>query len=124
VTSSSTAVRERYSGRIAGVGTTSGIRLVVGSWTHTPQGRFANVMVERPDGYRILLAPSDAARDVISATYDFDEVRLEPVSAVERPSCWEVSSRSPSLRIGFGFVRRRRPWGRWRRSRSANALRS
>ena len=97
-----TPVRERYQGRIAGVGTTSGTRLVVGHWAHTPLGSFSDVMVERPDGHRVLLAPSAVVRDVIEATYVFDEVRLEPVSVVETDGSWQVSSPSLSLRIGFG----------------------
>jgi hypothetical protein len=101
-TPSPVPVRERYEGRIAGVGTTSGIRLVVGKWARTPLGTFADVMVERPDGHRVLLAPSDAVRDVIEATYVFDEVRVEPVSVTESGATWDVSSPSLSLRIGFG----------------------
>ena len=97
-----TSVRERYQGRIAGVGTTSGTRLVVGHWAHTPLDSFSDVMVERPDGHRVLLAPSAVVRDVIEATYVFDEVRLEPVSVVETDGSWQVSSPSLSLRIGFG----------------------
>ncbi len=97
-----TPVRERYQGRIAGVGTTSGTRLVVGHWAHTPLDSFSDVMVERPDGHRVLLAPSAVVRDVIEATYVFDEVRLEPVSVVETDGSWQVSSPSLSLRIGFG----------------------
>jgi hypothetical protein len=95
-------VRERYEGRIAGVGTSSGIRLVVGNWRRTPLDAFADVMVERSDGHRVLLAPSEAVRDVIEATYVFDEVRVEPVSVVESGTTWEVSSPSLSLQIGFG----------------------
>jgi hypothetical protein len=98
----SPSVRERYQGRIAGVGTTSGVRLVVGNWAHTPLGSFADVMVERPDGHRVLLAPSAAVRDVIEATYVFDEVRVEPVSVTETGPAWEVTSPSLSLRIGYG----------------------
>jgi hypothetical protein len=97
-----TPVRERYQGRIAGVGTTSGTRLVVGNWAHTPLGRFADVMVERPDGHRVLLAPSEAVRDVIEATYVFDEVRVEPVTVAEADGTWAVSSPSLSLCLGFG----------------------
>ena len=104
-----TPVRERYQGRIAGVGTTSGTRLVVGNWAHTPLGRFADVMVERPDGHRGLLAPSEAVRDVIEATYVFDEVRVEPVTVAEADGTWAVSSPSLSLRLGFG----RRSGGGW-----------
>ncbi len=99
---STTVVRERYEGRIAGVGTTSGTRLVVGNWTHTPLGSFADVMVERPDGHRVLLAPSQAVRDVIEATYVFDEVRVEPVSVTEVGRSWQLSSPSLSLCIGYG----------------------
>jgi hypothetical protein len=100
--SAGTPVRERYQGRIAGVGTTSGTRLVVGNWAHTPLGRFADVMVERPDGHRVLLAPSEAVRDVIEATYVFDEVRVEPVAVAEADGTWAVSSPSLSLHLGFG----------------------
>jgi hypothetical protein len=102
VTQPSAPVRERYEGRIAGVGTTSGIRLVVANWARTPLGAFADVMVERPDGHRVLLAPSEAVRDVIEATYVFDEVRVESVSVAVSGATWELSSPSLSLRIGFG----------------------
>ena len=86
----------------AGVGTTFGTRLVVGNWAHTPLGRFDDVMVERPDGHRVLLAPSEAVRDVIEATYVFDEVRVEPVSVAEADGTWAVAGPSLSLRLGFG----------------------
>lgn len=99
---SRTVVRERYEGRIAGVGSTSGTRLVVGNWTHTPLGSFADVMVERPDGHRVLLAPSAAVRDVIEATYVFDEVRVEPVSVIEDGPSWQLSSPSLSLHLEYG----------------------
>ena len=70
----------RFYGRIAGFGTESGVRLVVGMWPQSPLGSFADVMVERPDGHRILLAPSDAVAEFVGATYTFDEVRIVPVS--------------------------------------------
>jgi hypothetical protein len=108
--------RERYHGQIAGVGSTSGVRIVVGSWARTPVGPFADAMVERADGHRVLLAPDAAVRDVIESTYVFDEVRLEPVTvrATRSPdgaddvTGWEVSS--PSLRLTIG-VGKRRPLG-------------
>src|SRR5690606_39583710 len=40
----------RFRGRIAGWGTASGTRVVVGRWDASPFGAFADVMVERPDG--------------------------------------------------------------------------
>lgn len=70
----------RFEGRIAGVGTTSGTRLVVGMWARSPLGSFADVMVETGEGRRILLAPSREVADFIAGTYTFDEVRVLPVS--------------------------------------------
>jgi hypothetical protein len=70
----------RFHGRIAGFGTGSGVRLVVGMWPRSPLGSFADVMVENADGHRILLAPSQAVADFVGATYEFDEVRIVPVS--------------------------------------------
>ena len=71
---------QRFHGRIAGFGTTSGTRVVVGLWNRSPLGRFVDVMVEAADGHRTLLAPSQAVADYVSSTYTFDEVRVQPVS--------------------------------------------
>lgn len=100
--SAAAPARERYEGRIAGLGTTSGTRLVIGHWTHTSLGLFADVMVEQPDGHRILLAPSESVRDIIEATYNFDEVRLEPVTVDEAGPFWHVTSPSLSLSLEVG----------------------
>ncbi|GII97791.1 hypothetical protein CLV28_2152 [Sediminihabitans luteus] len=64
---------ERFDGQIIGFGTASGTRVVVGDWWASPFGRFADVMVERPDGHRVLVAPPDVA-EFVAATYSFDEV--------------------------------------------------
>ena len=50
----------------------------MGWWTESPWGEFADAMVERADGHRMLLAPTDAVADLVSTTYSFDEVRIEP----------------------------------------------
>ena len=109
----SRGARERFEGQIAGVGTTSGTRIVVGRWLRTPLGAFADAMVERADGHRVLLAPDTAVRDVIESTYVFDEVRIEPVDVqvvrIDEPSAsgrttWVLTS--PSLRLTFGVGRR------------------
>ena len=47
-------VRERFTGRIAGVGSASGVRIVVGRWDDGPWGPFADVMVEDGDDYEIV----------------------------------------------------------------------
>jgi hypothetical protein len=70
---------ERFDGWIGGFGAASGLRLVVGHWPSSPYGSFTDVMLEQPDGHRILLAPTQQVADFVAATYTFDEVRLVPV---------------------------------------------
>jgi hypothetical protein len=97
--------RQRFRGRIAGVGSTSGTRVVVGHWLDTPLGPFADAMVETAAGHRVLLAPHRDAADFIEATYSFDETRIEPFTVTDP---WQV--RSPSLTLDVG-VGRRTPLG-------------
>jgi len=98
-----------FTGRIAGLGTTSGTRLVIGMWQTTPFGSFADVMLEEPNGHRVLLAPSDEVGDFISTTYSFDEVRVGPVSFRRTPS--GVTLKGPELTLALG-VGRISPLGR------------
>lgn len=95
-------IRERFAGRIAGVGSTSGVRVVVGRWDASPWGAFADVMIEDAAGHRVLLAPSERVRDFVAATYSFDEVVIEPVSVVDTADGWKVSTPSLSLRLVVG----------------------
>lgn len=113
--------RRRFRGRIAGVGSSSGVRVVVGWWFESPMGEFADVMVERADGHRVLLAPTGEVGDLVSGTYLFDEVRIEPVQVSATwvdggPSrTWLVASRSLRMtlvvgpRIPIGWVLRAVP---------------
>jgi hypothetical protein len=97
-----TRVRERFTGRIAGVGSTSGVRIVVGRWDDSPWGPFADVMVEDAAGHRVLLAPDERVRDFVAATYSFDEHAIEPVSVEDVADGWQVSTPSLSLRLVVG----------------------
>ncbi len=72
--------RHTFEGFIAGMGTAEGTRLVVGHWPTSPLGSFTDVMVERPDGQRLLLAPSMEVAEFVTATYSFDDVVLTPVT--------------------------------------------
>lgn len=99
---STARLRHRFEGEIAGVGSASGVRVVVGHWRRTPLGSFADAMVEHGDGHRILLAPSPEVRDFIAATYVFDEVRLEPCEVRESPGGREFRSTSLRLDVGLG----------------------
>ena len=88
----------RFRGAIAGVGTTSGVRVVVGRWDESPYGAFADVMIETAVGHRVLLAPSQEVADFVASTYTFDEVRIEPITVDD----WDVSTPSLSLRLAVG----------------------
>src|ERR1700710_2362097 len=70
---------ERFTGRIAGFGTSSGERIVIGMWSSSPFGRFADVMIEHPDGRRLFLAPTDDIAAYVSSTYTFDAVEVVDV---------------------------------------------
>ncbi len=103
------ARRLRFDGWILGAGTASGTRVVVGHWPRSPLGALADVMVQRPDGVRVLLAPTREAADLIAATYAFDEVQVVPVT-VRRPDArtWAVDAGPLRLRVTTG---RRPPLG-------------
>ncbi|GEL23568.1 hypothetical protein PSU4_25220 [Pseudonocardia sulfidoxydans NBRC 16205] len=81
---------DRFDGHIAGLGTAAGLRVVVGRWERSPLGTFTDVMAERPDGHRLLLAPTPAVAEFVSATYTFDEVRILPVFAAVDGPRWTV----------------------------------
>jgi hypothetical protein len=94
--------RSRFRGQIAGVGSTSGTRVVVGRWRESPYGEFGDAMVETAAGHRVLVAPNELVRDLVSATYRFDEVRVEPLVVEARADGWRVRSASLELELRFG----------------------
>lgn len=91
------------------MGSSSGVRVVVGWWLESPFGAFADAMVETADGHRVLLAPTDEVAELVSTTYTFDEVRLEPVEVHAGWAdgdawvrSWGSSSPSLSLTLDVG----------------------
>ncbi|AZZ53957.1 hypothetical protein [Rathayibacter festucae] len=101
-----TSRRLRFSGRIAGFGTASGTRIVLGLWESTPFGAFADAMVERADGHRLLIAPTDEVADFIGSTYSFDEVRLAPVAWHRVAGGIEATAGPLSLALRLGGLTR------------------
>ncbi|WP_340537011.1 hypothetical protein [Nocardioides sp. GXZ039] len=97
------ARRTRFVGRIAGLGSTSGVRVVIGRWDSSPWGPFADLMVEDADGHRVLVAPDERVRDFVSATYNFDEQVIAPVQ-VGGDAVWQVTSPLLELRLTVGGV--------------------
>lgn len=94
--------RHRFTGAIAGVGSTSGVRVVVGRWSDSPLGSFADVMLAEPDGTRVLLAPDAAVADFVSTTYHFDRVETGPVRVSEEAARWRVEAPGLELTLGLG----------------------
>jgi hypothetical protein len=92
----------RFHGQIAGLGSTSGVRVVVGMWHESPLGRFADVMVQQPDGHRILLAPDQAVADFVEGTYTFDEVVIGPVTVHGDSTRRRVTAPGLDLSITMG----------------------
>ncbi|GAA2389933.1 hypothetical protein [Dactylosporangium salmoneum] len=91
-------MRYRFDGWIAGLGTASGTRLVLGHWPSSPLGPSTDVMVESPAGRRTLLAGTRRLAEFVAATYAFDEVRTVPVEIV-RGRTWAVTA--GPLRFSF-----------------------
>ncbi|GAB3250409.1 hypothetical protein GCM10027425_07780 [Alteromonas gracilis] len=91
-----TRMHDRFTGRILGAGSTSGLRLVVGRWDASPWGVFADVMVATAEGRRVLLAPDERVAAYVAATYSFDEVVIAPVEVVGEGR-WSV--RAGPLRV-------------------------
>ena len=99
----SVSTRLRFDGWILGTGTTSGTRVVVGHWPTSPLGPISDVMVQRPDGHRVLLAPTAEVAEFVASTYSFDEQLLVPVQ-VARPdgATWTVDAGPLQLRLTTG----------------------
>ncbi len=91
-----------FDGFITGLGTTSGVRLVVGIWPRSPLGTFTDVMVETAGGHRVLLAPRPDVAAYVASTYHFDEIRVETVTVARRGAALEMTSPSLELRLGIG----------------------
>lgn len=94
-------IHDRFTGRILGAGSTSGLRLVVGRWDASPWGAFADVMVATAEGRRLLLAPDERVAAYVSATYAFDEVVITPVEVVGEGR-WSVEAGPLRARIDTG----------------------
>ena len=94
--------RSRFTGAIAGFGTSSGIRVVVGRWMQTPWGAFSDVMVQRADGHRLLLAPDATVAEFVQSTYSFDEVVQTPVLVEDTADGWHVETDQLDARLRVG----------------------
>ncbi len=95
-------VRMRFDGWIAGLGTASGTRLVLGHWPDSPFGPVSDVMVEHADGRRVLLAQTEELGRFVADTYSFDHVRVAPIAVERSESAWTVAAGPLTLRFTTG----------------------
>jgi len=72
----------------------------------SPFGPVSDVMVEKPDGHRLLVAATPALARFVAATYAFDEVLVAPVTVTARDEGWTVTAGPLDLRFWVG----RRGW--------------
>ncbi|WP_323960069.1 hypothetical protein GC088_01025 [Arthrobacter sp. JZ12] len=96
------AETEQFTGHIASLGTTSGVRIVIGMWTTSPFGAFTDVMVESLEGTRTLLAPSAAVADWVSGAYSFDIVRTVPLTVSMDEERLSLQAGPLTVRAEFG----------------------
>jgi len=110
-----------FDGRILGASFASGDRIVAGRWHASPFGPFADVMWCRPDGTRVLLAPSETVAAFVARHYSFDEIERTDVSVERRNGAIEVTGGSLDLRIvpGSPGIASRLLWLRPRRMRTS-----
>ena len=94
--------RRIFEGHIAGIGTSSGLRAVVGLWRDSPFGPFADAMVELPSGHRILLAPTAEVCGFIAGIYIFDETRVLPLTASHDSDRFTLDAGPLQLRARLG----------------------
>lgn len=87
-----------------GVGTTSGVRLVIGMWDRSPFGAFTDVFVELPDGSSVLLAPDEIVAAYVSGTYRFDAVDVVPVHARRTTAGLELDAGQLHASIDVGTI--------------------
>ncbi len=99
-------LRWQFDGEIAAFGTTTGHRVVVGRWPVSPFGPISDVMLEAPDGARLLIAPSEEVAYFLAGTYRFDSVEVEPVEVIRRPDRLELVTGELKAHVTVG----RRGW--------------
>ncbi|WP_299166563.1 hypothetical protein [uncultured Arthrobacter sp.] len=98
------AETEQFVGHIAGLGTTSGVRIVIGMWTSSPLGSFTDVMVQSAEGTRTLLAPTSAIADYVAGAYSFDIVRTVPLTVSMGEDSLALDAGPLSVRAELGDV--------------------
>jgi hypothetical protein len=91
-----------FDGWIAGLGTAGGTRIVLGHWPRSPFGSVTDVMLERADGHRRLLAGSAELGRFVADTYSFDELHTVTIDVHRSGPEWTVIAGPLALRFTAG----------------------
>lgn len=94
--------RDIFRGQIAGAGSTSGVRVVIGHWPQSPFGSFTDAMVANAAGHRVLIAPTDDIAEYVSQTYEFDSVTVADIRFTPCDKQWDFDGGGLSVRLGIG----------------------
>jgi len=97
----------------------SGDTVVAGCWRSSPLGRFVDVMWVRPDGERVLLAPSAAAAELVGGLYTFDRTTVVAICGGWDGGAVAVAAGPVRLRL----VASDRDWRSWLFAARPRALR-
>jgi hypothetical protein len=84
--------RERFTGWIAGLGTDTGHRVVIGHWHRSPNGVATDAMVEDPAGHRTLYAPTPQLAQFLTAAYRFHDVQVVTCYVRRSGPRWRVQA--------------------------------
>ncbi|HSH60502.1 MAG TPA: hypothetical protein VK988_12875 [Acidimicrobiales bacterium] len=109
-----------FEGSICSAAFASGDRFVVGHWHTSPLGPITDVMWARPDGERVLLAPTPEVAAFVGGVYGFDRVQIVDISVDfdGRRLALEAGEVAVTMQGGPGWrlplARLRPPWfTRW-----------
>lgn len=94
--------RDRFAGQIAGAGSSSGVRLVIGHWPHSPFGCFTDAMVADASGRRTLVAPTDEIAEYVSQTYQFDDIDVAEVRFTATGGTWTFDGGDLTAHLSVG----------------------
>jgi hypothetical protein len=94
--------REQFTGWIAGFGTDSGYRAVIGHWHASPYGAVTDAMVQDPAGHRTLYAPTPQLAGFLSAAYGFHDVQVAGCSAWRLGPRWRVQAGPLQVSLTIG----------------------
>ncbi len=95
---------EVFEGRVTSSGFPTGDKVVIGDWESSPLGPFTNLMWAKPDGTRVLIAPTQELADYVSALYSFEEVIVTPLEVSRGKNSIEIISDIGRVDMAWGWV--------------------